>query len=55
MRVFTIGYWNGIPCPPPGDPVYLAMEPVPLMSPALVGGFFTTSATWEAQARKAIL
>ena len=24
------------------------VEPVPLMFPALAGGFFTTSATWEA-------
>ena len=24
------------------------IEPVPLTSPALAGGFFTTSATWEA-------
>ena len=26
------------------------MEPVSLTSPALAGGFLTTSATWEAQA-----
>ena len=36
--------WSGLPCPPsrPG------MEPVSLLSPALAGGFFTISATWEA-------
>ena len=27
------------------------LEPAPLVSPALAGGFFTTSATWEAQRR----
>ena len=37
-------YWSGLPCPPPGD----LPEPMSLMSPALAGGFFTTSATWEA-------
>ena len=25
------------------------IKPVPLVSPALAGGFFTTSAAWEAQ------
>ena len=39
-------YGSGLPCPPPGD--ILGIEPTPLMSPALAGGFFTTSATWEA-------
>ena len=42
-------YWSGLPCPPPGDPSDPAIEPVSPMSPALVGGFFTTSAAWEAQ------
>ena len=41
-------YWTGLPCPPPGDLPNPETEPVSLMSPALVGGFFTTSATWEA-------
>ena len=39
-------YWSGLPLsldlPDPG------IEPMSLMSPALAGGFFTTSATWEA-------
>ena len=35
------------PCPPPGDLPDPGIEPVPLTSPALAGGFFTTSATWE--------
>ena len=40
--------WRGLPCPPPGDLPNPGVEPVFLMSPALAGGFFTTSATWEA-------
>jgi len=31
-----------LPCPPPGE------LPDPGIEPALAGGFFTTSATWEA-------
>ena len=41
-------YWSGLPCPPPGDLPDPGIKPVPLASPALAGGFFTTSATWEA-------
>ena len=41
------GYWNGLPCPPPGDLPDPGIDPVSLRSPALAGGFFTTSATWE--------
>ena len=40
-------YCSRLPCPFPGvlpDPV---IEPSSLMSPALAGGFFATSATWE--------
>ena len=37
------------PCPPPGDRPDPRIEPMSLMSPALAGWFFTTSATWEAQ------
>ena len=40
-------YWSGLPGPPPGDLLDPGLEPTSLMSPALVGGFFTTSATWE--------
>ena len=36
-------------CSPPGDLPNPRIEPTSLMSPALVGGFFTTSATCEAQ------
>ena len=42
-------YWNGLPCPPPADLPDPGIEPVSLMSPALAGGFFTTSTTWEAK------
>ena len=41
--------WSGLPCPPSGDLPDSGIEPTSLMSPALAGGFFTTSATWEAQ------
>ena len=41
-------YWSGLPCCPPGDTPDPGIQAVPLMSPALAGGFFTTSATWEA-------
>ena len=40
--------WSGLPSPPPGDLPNPGVKPVCLMSPALAGGFFTTSATWEA-------
>ena len=38
-----------MPFPPPGDLPDLGVEPSSLISPALAAGFFTTSATWEAQ------
>ncbi|ELR50988.1 hypothetical protein M91_11147, partial [Bos mutus] len=42
-------YWSGLPFPSPGDlpdpGIEPGIEPASLMSPALVGGFFTTSAT----------
>ena len=38
-------YWSGLPCLPPGDLPNPGLEPMSHMSPALVGGFFTTSAT----------
>ena len=40
-------YSSGLPCPPPGDLPNPGMKPVSLMSPALAGGFFTTSTTWK--------
>ena len=42
-------YWSGLPCPSPGDLPDPGIEPTSLVSPALAGGFFITSATWEAQ------
>ena len=42
-------HWSGLPCPPPGDLPDPGIEPASLTSPALAGGFSTTSATWEAQ------
>ena len=47
-------YWSGLPFPYPGylpDPEIKSMS---LMSPALAGRFFTTSATWEALFSKAV-
>ena len=41
-------YWSGLPCPSPGDLPDLGIKPMSLLSPALAGGFFTTSATQEA-------
>jgi len=40
-------YWSGLPFPLPGDLPNPGIEPRSLTSPALAGGFFTTSATWE--------
>ena len=39
---------TGVRCHPPGDLPDQGIEPLPLLSPALAGGFFTTSATWGA-------
>ena len=39
------GWWSP-PFPPPGDLPDPGIKPG---SPALIGGFFTTSATWEAR------
>ena len=39
-------YWSGLPFPTPVDFPNPGMEPTSLVSPALVGGFFTTSTTW---------
>ena len=43
-------YKSGLPCPPPGDLPNPGIEPTSLKSPALAGGLFTTSTTWEAEA-----
>ena len=46
MRFSRQEYWRRLPCPPPGDLPDPDVEPGSLMSPALAGGLFTTSATW---------
>ena len=35
-------YWSGLPFPPPEDPPNPGIEPVPPVSPAFAGRFFTT-------------
>ena len=40
-------YWSELPFPPPGDFPNPEAKTVSLMSPALAGRFFTTSAAWE--------
>ena len=42
-------YWSELLFPPPGDLPNPGIESASLMSPALIGRFFTTSSTWEAQ------
>ena len=42
-------YCSGLPCHPPGDLPDPQIEPTPLMSPALTGGFFTTVKTGKSQ------
>ena len=42
-------YWSGLPFPSPGDLHHPGIQPTSLKSPAQAGGFFTSSATWEAQ------
>ena len=44
-------HWSGLLCPSPGDLPDPGNEPASLTSLALTGGFFTTSATWEAPAK----
>ena len=48
-------YWSGLPCPPPGDLPCPGIEPESIMPPALAGGFFTTSATWEAHVSPSVV
>ena len=46
--------WKGFLCPPPSDPPNPGIEPKSLTSPALAGGFFTTSSTWERKKVKSL-
>ena len=41
-------YWSGLPCPSVGDLPDPRIKLASFMSPALAGGFFTTSTTWGA-------
>ena len=41
-------YWSGLSFPTPGDLPNPGIKPTSLASPALAGGFFTTSATQKA-------
>ena len=41
-------YWSGLLFPLPGDLPNPGTEPAFLVSPALAGGYFTTSTTWKA-------
>ena len=45
---------SGLPCPPSGDPGP-GIGPTTLTSLALAAGFCTTSATWEARVKEAIM
>ena len=47
MRFSRQEYWSGLLCPLPGDLPHPGIELASLTSPAWVGGFFTTSTTWE--------
>ena len=47
-EIFQQEYWSSLPFPPSGDLPYLGIKPKSFTSPALAGGFFTTSTTWEA-------
>ena len=42
-------HWSGFPCSPPGDLPYPGVKPDSLISPALAGRFFTTSAIRETE------
>ena len=44
-------YWSWLPCPPPEDLPNPEIESMSLMSPALAGGFFTSSTTGEGQSK----
>ena len=47
-RILQARIWSGLPCPPPRDLPNPGIESMCLMSLALAGRFFTTSATLEA-------
>ena len=48
-EILQASKWSGLPCPPLRDLPDPGIEHTSLLSLALAGGLFTTSATWEAQ------
>ena len=48
LGLFRQEHWSGLPRAPPGGLPGPGLEPTSLESPALAGGFFSTSAAWEA-------
>ena len=46
MEFFRQEYWSGLPFPSPEDLLNPGIKPASLTSPALAGGFFTSSTTW---------
>ena len=52
---FRQEYWSGLPCPPPGGFPNPGSEPASLVSSALAGRLFTTSASWEVFAWRILL
>ena len=55
MGFSRLEYWSGLPWPPLGDLPDPGIKPTFLMSPALAGGFFTTSSAKEAPSLQLIL
>ena len=49
MKFSRQEHWSGLPLPPPGDLSKPGIEPKSLVSSALAGRFFITSATWAVQ------
>ena len=47
--IFQARILGPVAFPTPGNLLDPGIQPASLMSPTLAGGFFTTSATWEAQ------
>ena len=47
MGILRVGMLECLPFPSPGDLPDPGIEPTPLTSPALAGGFFTSSAAWD--------
>ena len=51
MGFFRQEYWSGLSFPPPGDLPDPGIEPLPLMSSASAGRFFTTRAPWQSHSK----